>query len=206
MLERLIAISLFFFVFANRADAQKLEAEIFLPKPAAGGAESISVANSAEARVPQAEIFIGPFGAGSGFINENADPSMSTFYERDLARFRDITTLPQSRMECVKWASGSWPWGGGWKTCVGHKYQTRWLYATAKLRVDTVNQAGIKAAVDDCLRAGAVLSAAAAIVSGGAAALSTAETVIKVCLAEKLAAAKLVNVSLKSATQWGDWE
>jgi hypothetical protein len=27
------------------------------------------------------------------------------------------------RTECVKWASGNWPWGGGWKTCVGHKYQ-----------------------------------------------------------------------------------
>jgi hypothetical protein len=27
------------------------------------------------------------------------------------------------RLECVKWASGKWPWGGGWKTCVGHKYE-----------------------------------------------------------------------------------
>jgi hypothetical protein len=29
------------------------------------------------------------------------------------------------RLECVKWASGDWPWPmhGGWKTCVGHAYQ-----------------------------------------------------------------------------------
>lgn len=27
------------------------------------------------------------------------------------------------RLECVKWASGNWPWGGGWKTCIGHKYE-----------------------------------------------------------------------------------
>lgn len=26
------------------------------------------------------------------------------------------------RTTCVKWASGKWPWGGGWKTCIGHKY------------------------------------------------------------------------------------
>jgi hypothetical protein len=27
------------------------------------------------------------------------------------------------RLECDKWASGKWPWGGGWKTCIGHKYE-----------------------------------------------------------------------------------
>jgi hypothetical protein len=27
------------------------------------------------------------------------------------------------RLSCAKWASGKWPWGGGWKTCIGHKYQ-----------------------------------------------------------------------------------
>jgi hypothetical protein len=29
------------------------------------------------------------------------------------------------RTTCVKWASGKWPWStkGGWKTCVGHKYE-----------------------------------------------------------------------------------
>lgn len=27
------------------------------------------------------------------------------------------------RLECAKWASGKWPWGGGWKTCIGHKYE-----------------------------------------------------------------------------------
>ena len=27
----------------------------------------------------------------------------------------------EPRLACVKWASGNWPWGGGWKTCIGHK-------------------------------------------------------------------------------------
>lgn len=43
----------------------------------------------------------------------------AALYERKILHFNG----PESRTECVQWASGNWPWGGGWKTCSGHKYQ-----------------------------------------------------------------------------------
>lgn len=72
--------------------------------------------------------------------------------------FEVPTPLFQTTAECVQWASGDWPWPakGGWKTCSGHKYTTKFYWVGAKLRTkwadnaDQAIQAATAAAVAYC--------------------------------------------------------
>ena len=68
------------------------------------------------------------------------------------------TPLFQTTAKCVKWASGNWPWPakGGWKTCSGHAYTTKFFHVGAKLKTkwpdnaDQAIQAATTAAVAYC--------------------------------------------------------
>lgn len=72
--------------------------------------------------------------------------------------FEVPTPLFETTAECVQWATGNWPWPakGGWKTCSGHKYTTKFFWVGAKLRTkwpdntDQVIQAATAAAVAYC--------------------------------------------------------
>lgn len=151
-------------------------------------------------------------GAGydSAYGNANETPAnaysirQALYYERELAVWKDPLTLPHSRSECVKWASGHIPFDGDWKTCIGWKLQFQWLYVRAVLAVTASKPEHIDRAVEECLRTAAVAAALAAIVSGGTAAVGTFEAVMKGCLVEKLASS--VSVTVRTPTYWGDWE
>jgi hypothetical protein len=53
----------------------------------------------------------------------NVSASAATVFERTIIAYNSPV---EWRLTCVKWASGKWPWPakGGWKTCVGHRYET----------------------------------------------------------------------------------
>lgn len=167
----------------------------------------------------------GPYGEGSGFIaasppdsyNPNAvsaDPSVLTkptpdyfIYERRLAKWKDVLTLPHSRMACVKWAKGKLPFGKSWKTCIGWKTQFQWLHNHADLRIAIRNMtvAQIKEDVNFCLNTGAVAALISAIVTEGAGVTETFVTVTKGCLEAKVSG-QLIAVTLPITSKWGGWE
>jgi hypothetical protein len=85
------------------------------------------------------------------------DPKVEdVLYERTLARWKDPTTPPHSRQQCVKMCSSKFP-PARW--CCGWRLQYRWLYRTAVLRVTTSTQVNIGAVVEDCLKETAVITA-----------------------------------------------
>lgn len=67
----------------------------------------------------------------------------------------------EPRVKCVKWASGKWPWGGGWKTCIGHK--TEFLQHKFHLVVDGPNP---EAAARRLLEEAAAVAVSAAVGTG----------------------------------------
>lgn len=191
--------------------AQAQDAEIFLELP------EIQVERMlAESEPPEridAELYIGTEFEGQSFYTEQ--PEASPVFEHRLARWKDPLTLPKSRMECVKWASGDWPWpaSGGWKTCVGHAYQWQWMYVTAHLKVHMKTPQDIANQVQECLSSGAVAGVLAgavdAFLTGGVTAFETAKvtavTVISSCLTDKLGE-ELVTANIETSSRWGDWE
>ncbi len=128
----------------------------------------------------------------------------TTYYQRDIGRWKDPLTLPHTKTDCVTWASGDWPWGGGWKTCTGWRTQTQWLYNTATMTITAPNVADIQSATNECLNQAAIIAAAAALVGGGSAAVPAFVAVMKPCLVAKLNEDLGVNVNIHS--NWGGWE
>jgi hypothetical protein len=111
----------------------------------------------------------------------------------------------------VKWAWGRIPLDGKWKTCVGHKYQWRWLYNTAVLRVDIAKPATMKSQVEECLRTAGATSALAGISTAFLdnpnavqTSIATFTATMKACLSSKLPS--LVNVAVDVRSHRGDWE
>ena len=128
----------------------------------------------------------------------------ASYYERVLAVWKDPFTLPHSRSECVKWASGHIPFDGDWKTCIGWAVQWQWMYDRAILTADAPNVGDIEKAVQQCLGTAAVAAAAAAIVSGGTVAIGVFEGVMKGCLTTTLGSS--IGVHVRTESYWGDWE
>lgn len=64
-------------------------------------------------------MFKSIIGAGAAILLATSS-AFAAPVERKLAQFGNPLEV---RTTCVKWASGKWPWGGGWKTCIGHKYE-----------------------------------------------------------------------------------
>jgi hypothetical protein len=163
--------------------------------------------------IPEAPGTVGPYGKGDLFITDVPVTKGTTLlninpYQRTLASWRDPLTLPHSRASCVKWASGSWPWGGGWKTCIGWKTQLQWLENTATLRVEvdlpnvTVDQ--VRQATNDCLAIGTTASLVAAIYTGGLEAAAAFSTALYGCLTARFSGA-VIKVSTPITSHWGDW-
>jgi hypothetical protein len=159
--------------------------------------------------IPPPAATFGPYGEGDAFVSSR--PSIDkaiNVYNRVLARWRDPLTLPHTRSQCVKWASGNWPWGGGWKTCIGWKTQFQWLDNTLTLIISTeaFGLAEIQKASNDCLATGAVAAALTAYVtSSGATAIATFKEVFVSCLAVKLPATTL-KVDLPVTSRWSNWQ
>lgn len=97
----------------------------------------------------------------------NAKLNGTTFFERDLGRWPDPFTLPQSRMECSQWASGQIPFDGEWRACTGWTVQWKRMYSTLRIQVSTADPSDISKAVDECLMTAGVAGALAAIATSG---------------------------------------
>lgn len=179
------------------AETKQLDGELYLvPAPPSKGAMPKQGGEPG---------YMGPYGTDDLFqYEDNEKSALKGLFTRKLARWKDPLTLPHSRMDCVKWAKGHIPFDGDYKICIGWKTQWQWMYVTAWLRVETVDESDIGGAINTCLRDAAVAAALAAIVTGGSAAVGTFGTVMKGCLASKLP--KLVNVAVWTDSSWGGWE
>jgi hypothetical protein len=190
----LVLLLLSQFVGVQLALAQKIDGEIYLeesdvPPPTQRGMSG---------NFP-------PFGLERTFQFENPNKGVkNAIYERQIARWKDPLTLPHSRSECAKWATGHIPFDGDYKICVGWKIQWQWMYVSAFLRVTTANPQDIGSAIDECFKTAAVAAAIAAIVTGGSAAIGTFESVMKACLVAKLP--DVVSVTAYTTSAWGPWE
>lgn len=189
--------ALFMLAFSTPAAAQavddKLDAQVYI-----GGNTPPDVATRSNGATYS--TYSGDYATpSSGYTIPKA-----AYYERVLAVWKDPLTLPHSRSECAKWASGHIPFDGDWKTCIGWKVQWQWMYDRATLTVNAPNAGDINKAVQVCLGTAAVAAAAAAIVTGSSAAIATFEEVMKGCLAGSLGSS--VGVHVRTESYWGDWE
>jgi hypothetical protein len=182
----------------NTANASDVDGELFL-------SESDAVAAGGRSRLSGSSGYFGPFGTDDPFtFHQDLKIKNNVIYQRQIARWKDPLTLPHSRAECVKWASGHIPGDGDWKMCVGWKTQFQWMYVSAFIRVTTAKQEDIGKAIDECFKEAAIAGALAAIITGGTAALGAFEGVIKVCLLAKLPT--LVTATAYTSSGWGSWE
>lgn len=183
-----------------------------------GGALFLQDNQSTTPTPPLTQTF-GTFGEGRNFVTSHGPPVIpSVSYTRTLASWVDPFTLPHTRSACVKYASGSWPWGGGWKTCIGWATQFQWLHNTLYLNVSTrgLNLQSLQSEVNQCLAIATDIEAAALLLelletAGVAAAQTTAqvatfEEILTDCLVTKFATDALkVSIPLPPTSQWSDW-
>ena len=150
----------------------------------------------------------------------------SAEFGRDkIAQWGDPFTAPQTRTRCVSYAWGSWPWGGGWKTCNGWATDVRTMQVVVYAKTlgpDNLAkeaQSAVEAAVKVCaaLAGGSALTALTAtpspeVASRIAAAYGAASSAFVACIGKKSSELTAVGVgtsSLKLAfdteTHWSKW-
>lgn len=129
-----------------------------------------------------------------------ADRVLTDVFSRLLAKWIDPLTPPKIRNKCVKYCSS-----GPIRFCCGWKLEKRWYYREATLIVSLKNPKDIRKDVEDCLKTAAIAAAIAAVVSGGSAAIATAEKILFGCLSSKIGS-ELVSVRISIDGYWGNWE
>jgi hypothetical protein len=128
-----------------------------------------------------------------------------------IGEWGDPFTPPQSRTSCIGYASGNWPWGGGWKTC--NQWKTEWRHMEVEVSIlvngpDNLDASVRQAAVDCALTAfaaagGVVLGTSGA---GTAAALAAAKVAFAACISAKGAQlADQFAISVETPSHWTDW-
>lgn len=125
-----------------------------------------------------------------------------------IGEWGDPLTPPQSRTSCVKYASGNWPWGGGWKSCVGWKTEWRHMEVEMFLQVDGPSNLSdaAKQAVVECTAVGAAAAVGAGVYSGGTAALAAGKVAFEACIGTKAAdVANEFSISVPTQSHWTDW-
>lgn len=141
------------------------------------------------------------------------------FYTRKLAQWGDPFTPPQTRVRCAKWASGSWPWGGGWKTCIGHAVDTKTMQCEVFAKVP--NLSGLPAQAEKAARQVAEACAAVALAAGAtafagtpspelggriAAAMAVVQPAFATCVNSKGGAAlAALAIRLDQSCGWSGW-
>lgn len=126
---------------------------------------------------------------------------------RKIAGWRDPTTPPQSKSDCVKECSVT-PWD---KWCCG--WAVRWRYMDCELFVEvtTATPYDLVAILEDCLKEATITAAIATIVSafmtggGGVAAAKAAfVAALTECLRKKIK--DIINISVYESCGWTDWQ
>ena len=144
-----------------------------------------------------------------------AAPAFSATAEisrQEIGQWGDPFTPPHSRTDCVRYASGKWPWGGrGWKTCVGFRTQWQHMEVKAFLVTDGPDNLGnaLRNSINACLvTAAAAAGTTVAITSGVAvpAALAAAKVAFGACLTAKVGdVADTYGISMDTQSHWTDW-
>ncbi len=180
----------------------RTDGEIYLDQSAADAAH-----NRTHGAPNGDDRYFGPNGTNVPFQFDNprTHGTDSAIFQREIARWKDPLTLPHSRAECVKWASGHIPFDGDWKTCIGWKTQFQWMYVTAFLRVTTKSARDIGHEVDECFKDAAVAGAVSLFITDGAGAVATFQGVMQGCLTAKLTS-DLLSVAVYTSSGWGDYE
>ena len=133
---------------------------------------------------------------------------------KQIASWTDPFTLPQIRGRCVKWASGRWPWGGGWKTCVGAAVDHKVMMVTANLVITGPGNLAdaAKKAVVNCstVASGAALgmfvgTPSPEVAARVAAAYTTFLGTFTGCLKTVGVASLGISVSLPTSSHWSNW-
>jgi len=142
----------------------------------------------------------------------DARAGQRTFYRRHIGQWVDLLSW-QIRTECVKWAWGKWPWGGGWKTCVGHKYQRRHIIRDVYVSVRMSTPSDIDNIASSCIRTASIAtvleSVGKVLLTGGTSSFSEAfrdfPTAFKECIEYKLKT-PVLSVNIEPVTRgWGNW-
>jgi hypothetical protein len=126
-----------------------------------------------------------------GLIVALAIPSALTAGELSRTKiggWGDPLTPAQSRTSCIGYASGDWPWGGGWKSC--NQWKTEWKHMEVEGYLvisgpdklsDTIKKAATQCALTTvAAAAGTGLATAGA---GAAAAIAAAKVAFAACMA-----------------------
>lgn len=153
-------------------------------------------------RAPADSDRLGADGGGRWFIDNPKITNSSAFFARSLGRWIDPTTPPQSRTECVQWATGSYPWGGGWKTCTGWKTQFRYMYTHLRTQISTSSPQDISSKLDECLNTAAVAGALSAVLTSGSAGIAAFQGTLQSCLVASLPT--FVNLAVWTDSAWED--
>lgn len=122
-------------------------------------------------------------------------------------------TPPQSRTDCIGYATGEWPWPakGGWKTCNEWRTQWRHIEVEAYLKVTGPDNLGneIKNAVTQCVAVAAAGAVTAVVVTDGAAvpaALAAAKVTFFACMSTKgTDIGSDYSLTIDTPTHWTDW-
>jgi hypothetical protein len=125
-----------------------------------------------------------------------------------IAQWGDPLTPPQSRTTCIGYASGNWPWGGGWKTCSEWKTEWRHMEVEAHLVISGPSDLGdaAKNAASACALTAIAAGAAAGYASGGTAAIAAAKVAFTACMGTKgIEIADQYSIDFQTNSFWTDW-
>lgn len=138
-----------------------------------------------------------------------ATPAVAADISRKkLSQWGDPLTPPQTKTDCVDWASGDWPWGGSWKTCKGWRTQVRSMQVEAFLVVSGPDNLGgeVMNAVKRCTVVAAAAAAGAGYASGGTAAVAAAKIAFSACLGTIGSdIAEKYSINVETSSHWSDW-
>jgi hypothetical protein len=144
--------------------------------------------------------------AGASIMSTSAQSD--TLSRNNIGSWGDPLTLPQTRTTCVKEASGKWPWGEEWRTCVGWKTESRHMQVTGYFQVDGPKDlsASVRQAANDCAAVAGLTAFGAGIYSGGSGALPAAKIAFEGCISTKAGdVAKQFSISIPTEAGWTDW-
>jgi hypothetical protein len=129
---------------------------------------------------------------------------------QEIAVWNDPLTLPQTRTDCIGYASGDWPWPatGGWKTCNQWRTQTRVMQVHASLITSGPADlsAEAKNASITCAVVAGVAAAGGGVASGGSAAATAAKVAFSGCMTAKgYQIADEYQLRVETVSGWTDW-
>lgn len=154
-----------------------------------------------------------------------APANAAEFGRQKVAQWGDPLTPPHTRTRCIGYASGTWPWGGGWKTCNQWATDTRtmqvyvWSKSLGPDNLNAVAAAAVESTAKVC--AGSAGIAAAGAIAGTpspevaarlAAGYAAATAAFSACVGAKassLASVGVATAALKLAfdqtSGWSKW-